>query len=97
MGLPAVNYASEVSWKGSKSQRRKLEAIQEQVGRKVIRASRTVTSCTVMGKLGWIKMTERRENKMMGYLGRVRRMDETRLTKKLYEVDIMEDLATMAW
>ena len=29
---------------------------------------------------------------MMRYLGRLRRMDETRLTKKMYEVSIAEDL-----
>ena len=37
-------------------------------------------------------ITERRENQMMSYLGRVRTMDETRLTKKLYEVGIVGDL-----
>ena len=89
MGLLEVNYVSEASWKGTKSQQRK---IQGQVGRKVLGASRTVASCTVMGELGWRTMTERRENKMISYLGRVRRMDETRLTKKLYEVGIVEDL-----
>ena len=54
-------------------------------------ASRTVASCTVMGELGWRKMTERSEDQMMRYLGRLRRMDETRLTK-MYEVSIAEDL-----
>ena len=32
------------------------------------------------------------EDQMMRYLGRLRRMDETRLTKKMYEVSIAEDL-----
>ena len=54
-------------------------------------ASRTVASCTVMGELGWRKMTERSEDQMIRYLGRLRRMDETRLTK-MYEVSIAEDL-----
>ena len=39
-------------------------------------------------------MTERRENQMMSYLCRVKRMDEIRLTKKLYVVGIMENLPT---
>ncbi len=34
MGLPAVNYAAEVRWKGNKAQQKKLNAVQEQVGRK---------------------------------------------------------------
>ena len=36
-------------------------------------------------------MTERREDQMMRYLGRLRRMDETRLTKKMYEVSVAEN------
>ena len=55
-------------------------------------ASRTVASCAVMGELGWRKMIERGEDQMMRYLGRLRRMDETRLTKKMYEVSIAENL-----
>ena len=31
MGLPAVNFAVEVSWKGTKEQQKKLDAVQEQV------------------------------------------------------------------
>ncbi len=69
MGLPAVNFATEVSWKGTKSQRKKLDAVQEQVGRKILGASRSVASCTVMGELGWRTMTERSEDQMMRYLG----------------------------
>ena len=70
----------------------KLDAVQEQVGRKILEASRTVASCTVIRELGWRKMTERSEDQMMRYLGRLRRMDETRLTKKMYEVSTAEDL-----
>ena len=90
--LNFMHKVKKVSWKGTKSQRRKLEAIQEQVRRTVLGASRTVASCTVMGELGWRMITERSENQMMSYLGRVRTMDETRLTKKLYNVGIVEDL-----
>ncbi len=92
MGLPTVNFATEVSWKGTKSQQKKMDAVQEQVGRKILGANRSVASCAVMGELGWRTMTERNEDQMMRYLGRLRRMDETRLTKKLYEVSLVEDL-----
>ena len=92
MGLPAVNFGVEISWKGTKAQQKKLDAVQEQVGRKLLEASRTVASCTVIRELGWRKMTERSEDQMMRYLGRLRRMDETRLTKKMYEVSTAEDL-----
>ena len=87
-----MNFAVEVSWKETKVQQKKLDAVQEQVERKILEASRTVASCAVMGELGWRKMTERSEDQMMRYLSRLRRMDETRLTKKMYEVSIAEDL-----
>ena len=62
------------------------------MGRKILGASRTVASCAVMGELWWRKMTERSEDQMMRYFGRLRRMDETRLTKKIYEVSMAENL-----
>ena len=41
----------------------------------------------------WVEEDDRgSEDQMMRYLGRLRRMDETRLTKKMYEVSIAEDL-----
>ena len=55
-------------------------------------ASKRVASCVVMGdlELRWSKMTERiwSEDQMMRYFGRLRRMDEARLTKKMYEVRV---------
>ena len=78
-----MNFAVEISWKGTKALQKKLDVVQEQVGRKILGASRTVASCAVMGELGWRKMTERNEDQLMRYLGRLRRMDETRLTKKM--------------
>ena len=72
------------------------------MGRKILGASKTVASCAVMGELGWRKMTERSEDQMMRYLGRLRRMgetrnrtkegSETRLTKKMYKVSMAENL-----
>ena len=61
MGLPTVNFAAEVSWKGTKAQQKKLDAVQEQVSRKILGASRTVASCAVMGELGWRKLDDREE------------------------------------
>ena len=46
MGLPNVNYAAEVRWNGRKHtvQQRRLDAVQEQVGRKLLGGSRSVAS-----------------------------------------------------
>ena len=49
MGLPGMNFAVEVSWKGTKAQQRKLDEVQEQVDRKILGASRTAALCAVMG------------------------------------------------
>ena len=51
MGLPNVNYAAEVRWNGREAQQRRLDAVQEQVGRKLLGGSRSVASCVVMGDL----------------------------------------------
>ncbi len=48
-----------------------------------------MASCPVIGEPGW---SERSDDQTMKYLGRMRRMDESRLTKKLYEVGLIEDL-----
>ncbi len=57
--MPAVNYAAEVRWKGTKAQQKKLDTVQEQVGRKILGASRSMASCAVRGELGWRTMTEK--------------------------------------
>ena len=61
MGLPAVNFAVEVSRKGTKAQQKKLDVVQEQVGRKILGASTTVASCTVMGSRAWVEEDDREE------------------------------------
>ena len=71
--------------------------VQKQVGRNILGASRTVASCAVMGELGRSKMTERSEDHMMRYLARLRRMDETRLMKKMYEVSILCIAENLTW
>ena len=78
-----MNFTVEISWKWTKALQKKLDVVQEQVGRKILVASRAVASCAVTGELSWRKMTERNEHQLMRYLGRLRRMDETRLTKKM--------------
>ena len=83
MGLPAVCYGDEVRWAGSKVMQGKLEATQVQVGRKLLGASRTVASCAVRGELGWRTLKERREERMLRFVAKVQRMEDSRLTKKV--------------
>ncbi len=48
-----IEHAQEVWWRGGKVSRRKLEAVQERVGRKLVGGSRSVAGVAVRGELGW--------------------------------------------
>ena len=48
-----------------KGTNRKLEAVQERVGRKLLGASRTVAGAAIRGDLGWKRLEERREEKVL--------------------------------
>ncbi len=60
MGLPAVNYAAEVRWKGNKAQQKKLNAVQEQInnGGKQIRRIMCSDGRT------WVEIYDSEEQKM---------------------------------
>ncbi len=53
LARPSIEHAAEVWWTGGKTANRKLEAIQERVGRKVLGASGTVAGVAICGDLGW--------------------------------------------
>ena len=59
--------------------RRKLEAVQGRVCRKLLGASRTVAEEAVRGEMGWRKLEERREEKKMLYGRRLWELGEDRL------------------
>ena len=81
----AVCYGDEVRWAGTKVMQGKLEGTQVQVGRKLLGASRTVASCAVRGELGWRTLKERREERMLRFVAKVQRMEDSRLTRKVFE------------
>ena len=85
MGLPAVCYGDEVQLVGTKVMQGKFEVTQVQVGRKLLGASRTVASCVVRGELGWRTLKERREERMLRFVAKVQRMEDSRLTRKVFE------------
>jgi hypothetical protein len=63
MAGPCLEHAAEVWWPGGKVVGKKLESIQEKVGRKPLGASDTVVGVAVHGKLGWKQLEEGREEK----------------------------------
>jgi len=61
---------------------RKLEAVQERVGRKLLGASRTAAGAAIRGDLGRKRLEERREEKVL-YGRRLQRFDDSRLAKQI--------------
>ena len=64
MARPSLKHAAEVWWPGDKIIGRKLESVQEKVGKKLLGASDNGRGGSVC-ELGWKKLAERREEKKM--------------------------------
>ena len=44
-----------------------------------------MASCAVRGELGWRTLKERREERMLRFVAKVQRMEDSRLTRKVFE------------
>ena len=82
MASPSLQHTANVWQTGGKVANRKLEAVQERVGRKLLGASRTVAGAAIQGDLGWKRLEERREEKVVLYRRRLQRLDDSRLASK---------------
>ena len=67
LARPALEHAAEVWWVGGKLVRRKLEAVQERVGRSLLMNGPTVAGVAVRGEFGWWSLEERRERNKLLY------------------------------
>ena len=74
LARPSLEHAVSVWWTGEKVAHKRLEAVQDGVGRKLLGASRSVAEVAVRGDLGWKKIEERREEKKVLYGRRVERL-----------------------
>jgi len=63
LARPSLEHAASVWWTGGNVANKRLEVVQERVGRKLLRASRSVAGVAMRGDLGWKKLEERREQK----------------------------------
>ena len=72
-------------WPGGKTVGKRLEAVQDRLGRKLLGASRTVAGEAIRGEMGWRKLEERREEKKMLYGRRFWELGEERLVKLIVE------------
>ena len=80
-----IEHAAEVWWPGGKTVNRKLEAVQERIGRRLLGASRTVAGAAVRGDLGWRKLEERRKERKPLYGKRLENLEDSRLVKVVAE------------
>ena len=82
LARPSLEHAASVWWTGGKVASKRLEAVQDRVGRKLLGASRSVAGVAVQGDLEWKKLKERREEKML-HGRRVERLEDSRLVKMI--------------
>ena len=81
LARPGLEHAAEVWWPGGKTVNRKLEAVQERIGRRLLGASGTVAGAAVRGDLGWRKLEDRREERKLLYGKRLENLEDSRLVK----------------
>ena len=55
------------------------------MGRRILGCRRSTTNEAVLGELGWWTMEERRELLMIRLWGKIIRMNDNRLIKRMYE------------
>jgi hypothetical protein len=76
-----LEYAAEV-WGGGAW--KEAEQIQDKVGRILLGLSKNTPGEVPRGELGWLSLRARREFKQLLYWGKVIKMDDARLVKKVY-------------
>ncbi len=90
-----VEHAAEIWWPGGKTADKKMEAVQERIGRRLLGASRTVAGAAVRGDLGWRKLEERREEKKLLYGKRIDNLEDDRLVKIVAEK--LKNMGGVGW
>ena len=95
LARPGLEHAAEIWWPGGKAANKKLEAVQDKVGRRLLGASRTVAGVAVRGDLGWRKLEERREAKKLLYGKRLEGLEDSRLVKAVAEK--LKEAGNVGW
>ena len=82
-------------WPGGKTAGKRLEAVQDRLGRRLVGASRTVAGEAIHGEMGWRKLEERREEKKTLYGRRFWELGEERLVKLI--VEKLKESGSIGW
>jgi hypothetical protein len=81
---PILEYGAEIWEREGDHKWDKAERIQKEMGVKILRCSKTVADAFVRGELGWWTLRARRVMLRLRYWGKLVRMDNSRLAKKVY-------------
>jgi hypothetical protein len=97
---PILEYGAEI-WEREKHDKwDAAEQLQKEMGTKILRCSITAAHVFVRGELGWWSLKARRVMLRLRYWGKLIRMDEGRLVKKIYREskrDHDDDNKVMNW
>ena len=86
--LPSINYASAVWIPGSQADIERLENLQLQMARYILKASRSTPRAALYGDLGWEKLSSIQNTARLKYLARIIDMNSHRWPKLLFNTMI---------
>ncbi|XP_071944592.1 uncharacterized protein [Antedon mediterranea] len=98
IGLPTINYASAIWLCNSKGSLNKLENLQYQMARIILKAPRNVAKAALIGDLGWETLYTIQNKFRMSYCNRIKNMDDQRWQKLLCRsIMDVEDKVKWKW
>ena len=92
IALPSINYASAVWIPGSQADIDKLENLQLQMARYIMKAPRNTPRAALYGDLGWLPLSSIQNSFRMKYLARIIDMDMHRWPKLLLNTMMSMDI-----
>ena len=78
---PVLEYGCEIWGEGKW---REAEALQSLMGKRILGVSKMTSGAVVRGELGWWRMEARRDLARLRFWGKLVRMEESRLVKRVY-------------
>jgi hypothetical protein len=96
---PVLEYGAEVWETEADNKWAEAEAVQKEMGCKILRCSKKASADFVRGELGWQPLRARRIALRLRYWGALERMDQDRLASKVYRESRLrcEDGKTRNW
>ena len=83
--LPTINYASSVWVPGSAIDSKRIESLQYQMARAILKASRNTPLECLLGDLGWQPISVIQNNLRIKYFNRLRQLDTNRWPNIVFE------------